>query len=423
MRKVALIFPGQGSQYVGMGKSLYENYAVARETFEEANDELAFDLKALCFEGPIEKLTQTSFTQPAILTHSVAAYRVYMNEIGIEPALGAGHSLGEFSALACAEAIAFADAVKLVHVRGMFMQEAVSLGNGAMAAIHEAKSADIEAACREIDPLGQDVVISNYNSENQIVISGAREQVLRVSDQLAKRGAVVIPLKVSAPFHSPLMRSAAIKLQEELKNYRFQSAKWDIISNVTALPYRNAEEMAAKLVAQMESPVQWTNTQKYLAAHSIEAAVELGPQSVLTNLLKRMNTGVQAFSYDKDPGLANLRTTSAPESKEYDHKQAYYFMSRCLAAAVSTKNSNWDQEEYRKGVIEPYRKVQELFNKLEADNQLPTIDHLNEALDMVHLVFRTKRASEQYQAQRMERLLGETGMKGVLIHNKERQPC
>ncbi|GAE86716.1 ACP S-malonyltransferase [Acetivibrio straminisolvens] len=233
MKKIALLFPGQGSQYVGMGKKLYENYSAAREVFDEANEVLGFDLKELCFNGDINELTKTENTQPVILTASVAAFRVYMEKYGVKPAFLAGHSLGEFAALTCAGAISFKDAVRIVRNRGRYMQEAVPQGIGAMAAVSGVDKPVIEETCIKVSDENHLVVVSNHNSKDQIVISGHTSAVNTASEILKKHGARIVPLKVSAPFHSPLMQPAADRLREELKLYSYNEPKWQVISNTT----------------------------------------------------------------------------------------------------------------------------------------------------------------------------------------------
>ena len=243
MGKLAFLFSGQGSQYVGMGKQLYESFPIARQTFEEANDVLSFNLKKLCFEGDIDTLTQTENAQPAILTVSTAAYRVYMNEIGIMPDYMAGHSLGEISALSCAGAIDFKDAVKIARRRGQLMQEAVMAREGGMLAIIGLGRKIVEEASKQFSKKGNLVVVSNSNSAEQHVISGHSTAIEEAGKYLQSIGAKLIPVKVSAPFHSPLMQSAADKFYYELQEYKFNNLNVNVISNVTAQLYPNKDSL------------------------------------------------------------------------------------------------------------------------------------------------------------------------------------
>ncbi len=308
MKKIALLFPGQGSQYIGMGKKLNDNFKCAKEVYEEANDAIGFDLRGLCFEGDMEELTKTENTQPAIMTASVAAFRVYQEEIGVEPLFMAGHSLGELSALTCSGAINFSNAIKLVRQRGRFMQEAVPVGIGGMSAISGADTVDIEDECKKVSEDGNIVVISNYNSPDQIVISGNKAAVEGAGEKLKERGAKVIPLKVSAPFHSPLMKPAADKFGEELMKYSYNDPRFPVISNVTALPYDGAHSIRENLTMQITSPVQWIRSMKYLESCGVEMLIELGPKKVLKNLAAKIIPGRDAYSYDYDQDVNNIKS-------------------------------------------------------------------------------------------------------------------
>lgn len=415
MKKVGLIFPGQGSQYVGMGEKLCREFQVARHLFEEAGETLGFDLQKLCFEGNMEELTKTENTQPAILTVSVAAFKVYMQEIGVEPALCAGHSLGELSALTCAEVIRFTDAVKIVHRRGKFMQEAVKSGTGAMMAISGLDKSIVEAECKSVSNSKGTVVVSNYNSNEQIVISGEKNAVFAVGEALKKAGAAAIPLKVSAPFHSHFMRQAADRMREELLKYEFQSPKYPVISNVDALPYRGSENIVENLVNQIVMPVRWKDTMDYFANSQIEDIIELGPGSVLKKLaVKNLSgksdlSGIKVYSFDFEQDVKALREVMQRDTTASEEFSGLEFIIRCLAIAVCTRNRNWNDEEYIKGVSEPYKKVQQMLEKLEQECAVPTELQMRSALDMLKSVFHTKLTPEEEQAERFRQLFEETG--------------
>lgn len=406
MNKPALIFPGQSSQYAGMGEKLCREFQVAAKLFDEAGETLGFDLRKLCAEGSIEELTKTENTQPAVLTVSVAAFKVYMQEIGVEPALCAGHSLGEISALTCAQAISFKDAVRLVSRRGKFMQEAVLPDIGAMMAINGLSKSRVEDQCRVASGSGQVVVVSNVNSNEQIVISGEKDVVNAVGEALKKEGATAIPLKVSAPFHSPLMRQAADRIREELGRYKFYDLKYPVISNVDALPYKGTESIVENLVNQIVMPVQWKATMDYIVGSRIKDVIELGPGEVLKKLAKKNSPGIKAYSFDREQDVKalkeNLRQSSAVSS-------GLYFIIRCLAIAVCTKNKNWNEDEYRKGVSEPYKEVQKMLEQLEQEKTEPTRQQMQSALDMLKSVFLTKYTPKAEQAERFRQLYEETG--------------
>ncbi|OGC25633.1 [acyl-carrier-protein] S-malonyltransferase [candidate division WOR-1 bacterium RIFOXYB2_FULL_42_35] len=281
--KTAFVFPGQGSQTVGMGKDLAESL------LDQANQILGFDLKKLCFEGPEEELKKTEITQPAILTVSVAAFQQLATR-NPQPATVAGHSLGEYSALVAAGAIKFGDAVKIVNLRGKFMQEAVPIGQGAMAAIIGGERAKIEEVCAGIEGVWP----ANFNSPGQIVISGQKEAVEKASAACKDAGAKrAIPLPVSAPFHCPLMQPAADKLKMELDKIEVKDATIPVIANVTAAAVTSAAEIRDLLVKQVTSPVLWEDSVKKMIADGVSSFVEVGPGKVLSGLIKKIDRNVE----------------------------------------------------------------------------------------------------------------------------------
>jgi len=296
--QLAFLFPGQGSQAVGMGKSLAANFTIARETFAEADDTLGFALSRVCFEGPLDELTLTANTQPALLTASWAMTRVFRETAGLTPAWAAGHSLGEFSALVAAGALRFADAVRLVHERGRAMQEAVPPGVGGMAAILGLDLAGVQAAC-EAAAQTQVVAPANLNGDNQIVIAGHREAVERAGALAKERGARrVVPLSVSAPFHCALMQPAAERLRRALSSLEISPLAIAVISNVEARPYAGAAAVKDLLVRQVVSPVRWDESVKELERLGCTAAVEVGPGKVLCGLVKRIAPTIRCVAGD-----------------------------------------------------------------------------------------------------------------------------
>ena len=292
---VAFLFPGQGSQSVGMGRDLSDNFPIAKQVYEEASDALSMNMARLCFKGPESELTRTENTQPAVLTASIAALRVFEAESGIRPKAAAGHSLGEYSALVATGAIALMDAVKLVRDRGRFMQEAVPEGEGAMAAVIGLEAEAVEKIAASVSAETKRVVVpANYNSPDQIVISGhadaVREAVARAQEKGAKRS---VFLNVSAPFHSPLMKPAAERLAKKLAETTFREATVPVVANVNANSYRSAEKARELLERQVCSPVLWTQSMSKLKDFEIELAFEIGPGKVLTGLLVKTDREIQ----------------------------------------------------------------------------------------------------------------------------------
>ena len=299
---IAFLFPGQGSQSVGMGKAFYETSRAAKAVFEEANDALGWSLTRLAFEGPETELALTANTQPAVLTASVAAAAACA-ERGLRPALAAGHSLGEYSALVVAGALRFVDAVRLVRKRGEFMQEAVPVGTGAMAAVMGLEVAAVEQLCAEAAD-GQVVDVANINSSGQIVIAGHRPAVERAVALAARGGgkkSVMLP--VSAPFHSSLMAPAAARLRPELEAVTMADPRFPVARNVDGALVRAAADVTPSLLGQVASPVRWTDCVARLAAEGATAFVEVGPGRVLTGLLRRILDGTRGHSIEDPDGL------------------------------------------------------------------------------------------------------------------------
>lgn len=286
--KVAFLFPGQGSQYPGMGRELAEMFSSAREVFEEADRALGFAISKLCFEGPAEELQLTANTQPAILTASVAAARV-LHEKGIRADYVAGHSLGEYSALVVARSLRLADAVRLVRKRGQYMQEAVPVGQGAMAALLGLDIATAEDVCREAAQ-GEVVSPANFNSPSQVVIAGHAAAVARAVEGAKSRGAKrAILLNVSAPFHCALMKPAQERLCRDLDDTEFSDLEVPLVNNVEARAVRGAAEAREGLKRQVTMPVRWDPSMRALQAEKVEAFVEVGPGKALSGLLRQID--------------------------------------------------------------------------------------------------------------------------------------
>jgi len=300
---LAYIFPGQGSQTVGMGKDLYDNFSVAKQVFEEADDALGFKLSEMCFAGTAEDLALTANTQPAILTTSVAALRAMQSENFPSPAFVAGHSLGEYSALVAAGAISFSDAIKTVRKRGTYMQEAVPFGTGAMAAILGLELETVEKACEEAKQ-GQICSAANINSPAQIVIAGNAEAVDRAIEILKERGAKrAMKLNVSAPFHCDLMLPAQEKLATDLQHLTYSDLQFPIIENVSAQANSNGERVRGALTEQVSKPVRWAQSVEKLIAEGVETFVEVGAGKILSGLVRQINRDVRSLNVENSDSL------------------------------------------------------------------------------------------------------------------------
>jgi len=299
---LAFLFPGQGSQMVGMGKALADRFPTARAVFEQADEALGYAISRLCFEGPADELTLTANAQPAILTCSVAALRVLHEETGLTPEVVAGHSLGEYSALVCAGAISLEDAACSVHLRGKFMQQAVPAGEGAMAALMGADPERVAALC-EAAAEGQVLSPANFNGAGQIVIAGAAEAVARAVQRAKEHGIKrAIPLDVSAPFHCALMEPAAARLAGALAEVEFADPRIPVVTNVEAAPNESGARARELLVQQVTAPVRWEDSVLRMAELGVTRAIELGPgKPVLGGMVRRIAKAIKTTPFN-DPG-------------------------------------------------------------------------------------------------------------------------
>jgi [acyl-carrier-protein] S-malonyltransferase len=309
---VGLVFPGQGSQSVGMGRALYEAHPPIRKVYEEAATILGYDIASLCFNGPADRLNLTEYTQPALLTASIAAFRL-LEPTGLQPLAVAGHSLGEYSALVAGGGISFATAASLVQKRGRYMAEAVPAGSGLVAAILGLEGDAVRDACREASEVGV-VAAANFNCPGQVVIAGERAAVQRAVELAKAKGSrKAIPLPVSVPVHTPLMKSAAERLAKEFESVAWADLVVPLVNNADAKPLRSGAEIKASLIRQLPSPVLWEDSVRMMRSMGVTTFIEVGPGAVLSGLIKRIVPEAETVNVSDPQSLEEtLKTLNVP---------------------------------------------------------------------------------------------------------------
>ncbi len=407
MDNQAFLFAGQSSQYSAMGKAWYDEYQIFRETMDEASEALKIDMKKLCFDTDIDELTKTYNAQPAILTVSYGMYRVLFEITNIRPRYMLGNSLGEYSALVSSGAIRFRDAVRIVKKRGEFMQEAADKKAGVMFAVNVINANIVEEICRKYSDNQYMAVISGYNSDTQTVIAVHVKIADQVVSALKEKGATVIKLNVSAPFHSPMMESARVKLAEELNRYTFRRFNNQVISNVDALPYDNPEDIIDRLTRQMISPVRWLESIQYIGRHGIDNVIEIGPKEILKKQMKYITNEMQAYSLDNSEERESLFERF---KKKEDRLK---FINKCLGIAVSTKNNCQDAEEYQEHVVKTYRKLQKLNEEVIDSAKDISLEVMKEHYRLLEDILKFKKVTEEDRNTHIKVLFESTGLESL----------
>lgn len=402
MKRYGVMFPGQGSQFIGMGKKLYDRYDVVKKLYNDADEILGYGIKDLCFEGDIDELTKTQNTQPAILLFGVASYKSILEEIEIKPSFMAGHSIGEITALTCSEAIKFEDALKIVNKRGRLMG---SIDNGAMAAIVGKISYDeLDEICNKLSKGDDYVTVANYNSYNQVVVSGRQKTVEKLSDIYTGRGLRVIFLKVSGGFHSKLMSPITNEFRETLNQYKFNDLKVPVISNVDAKPYKDSKDIIDTLVKQLTSSVQWVKTLEYLKGKNLDCLIDLGPKKVVYNLAKQCDMNLELFAKDS----SNEYIDFFKESKKSNNITAIEFkhnpITLSIKTVVCTKNENKDTKQYEEIVIPGYKELNKINKKIKSENRQPSREECYKAVELLKKILDCKKVSIDEQKFRLEEI-------------------
>ncbi|MFD2671576.1 ACP S-malonyltransferase [Marinicrinis sediminis] len=418
MKQAAFLFPGQGSQYVGMGKAFWDQDTNARRRFEEANDLLGFDLQSLCLEGSVERLNQTQYAQTAIFTVSVMAYEHYTQRHEWQPAFMAGHSLGEYTAISCSGALPFADAIRLVRQRGILMEEASLNGSGIMVAVTGASQQELEEWCRKVSTSVQPVGIACHNSDQQCVLSGHPDAMRLVMDKLEQLGCKTYRLPVSGPFHSPLMQQAADKMRTLLDQTEFLPFQYPVLSNVTAEPYpRHKADIVEHLVRQMVQPVKWRDTMHYLQAQGIERVQELGPGKVLSRLFSRAIPAIQAFSYEQP---SSPISSTSPKTSTTSPKTSASTISSTTSTISVQPIASKIEYCYMKAVVTPNRcelpdqqsatifhlcaQLRLMLEQIDQGQLLPSLAQVEQAMELLETVLITKNATPEERNQALSNL-------------------
>lgn len=388
--KAALIFPGTGCQYVGMGVEIYENYEAVRRTFEEANDVLGYDIADVCFHGSIVKLNRIKYLTPAILTTEVAMYRVLSEEAGIVPIAFAGHSMGEYTALCCAGAISFADALKIILRRAAIADEVA----GGMTAINNFSTVLLEKTIASQNL--NDVMISCYNSEMQNIISGSEDSLKIIERYCQREYAEVVPFIGSPPFHSSLMEDIKEPFIQELREYSWKKCITQVYKNVDALPYQEDDDIPSILGEHLCKSVLWCDVMKSLQNSGADKIIEVGPSNILKGLVSKDTSKVRVFSVDEKDDFNILMCQD--QKKDFDTKQIYEkVIDLCLGVAVSIKN-NADTMDSHKRYLKAYGEILGIkkkhigLNTIQLEDGNQALKHLSDIF-----IYRNTPIQEQYQ--------------------------
>lgn len=384
MKRIAVVFSGQGSQYLGMGKELYMKYDIVKEIFEEAQDCVGYDLKTLLFKGSISSLCRIEKFSVAITVVGYAAFRVYMSEVGIEPILLAGHSVGEIGALAASEAISFKDALQIAKFRGELAQKVYDEHGGSMGIVDNLTIDQVSEVCKKFE----DVDIACYNASNQIALSGREDSLSKVFEELCQIGGLVTPLLTSPPLHSKKMQPMCEIFQKYLNNISFQPCRWPVISNVFAKEYgQDTGTYADNLSLQLIEPVRWTDIVDVIAKNQITDIVEMSAMSVLGKLIKNKYSYLNVFKLGSEEDILCIREHLMKE--EHVRKNV---IIQCLKICTCSENHYFESDEiYEREVLNPWNELEQLQSKIEKEGKILAEDEIKMALMQLLRILNGKR--------------------------------
>lgn len=408
---LALVFPGQGSQYIGMGQNLYQKYSEIRELYDQASHILGFDIKKMCFEGQMDELTKTENAQPAILLTSYAYFQVYRKEIGIQPLLTAGHSLGEITALVCSEAISFEDGLKLSRKRGELIAEAVKENNGGMVAIIGASHLLVEEICKCETKGNEFAVISNLNSPDQVVVSGSFKALENIKKRMEADAYKVVYLKVSAPFHSRLMIKPAELLRENIKDMEVKKCKMPVISNINVRPYLEKCYIKKYLAKQLTEKVSWAETMSYFYDNQVRTVVEIGPGITLKNLCKKNYSRFEALSISEEKDFLRLVEMKKDKLVQNNSGSIFYpsILDWTFSSFICTKNRNVGSAGYDiaiKKYASEFNQLKEMFGSADEKQE---IELIRNGFVKMKDAMKIKGLTDQEVEERLSKIIEKTG--------------
>lgn len=414
---VGIVFPGQGSQYTGMGKKLYDRYSCVKKKFKEASDILGYDFKSLCFYGDNKTLQNSEYTQPAIFTISYVAYLAFIEEYNFEPVCLAGHSMGEITALVCANAIDFNQGLQIVRKRGQIMQE-FAANIGGMYAIVNIREDELEYVCQRVSNEKDFVTISNYNSSQQYTISGSYCALEKVLPIIKDKGGAAIPLKVSGPFHSMYMKKSAEEFREFLNKYTLELPCYQIVSNITGKDYDTNSNIKDILVKQIYSPIFWGKCVRSMLDKNINVIIELGPKNVLTKIIKQQTNLINVYASDQEDELKAFFKMHGYsfENYENDVSRRDDLVKYCLKCAVCIRNDGEDEQEYEQEFRIPYTKIKmKYFLLKEKCEQIP-LELAYEAVEILKTACRIKKVLKEEEDKMFLDIIQSTGTKSLVLN-------
>lgn len=411
MEKIALFFSGQGSQFVGMGKTFYDNYLICRQTYEEASDIAGIDISKLCFEDSIVKLSKFQNMQLAVATTNIAIARSYFYEYGMQPQFYIGHSIGEICALVCSGAVSLQDGIRIILQRGILINDFMKSKPGYMAIVEGMDGEMIQAIIQE-HKYQEDVFIACESSSDQVLISGRGDNFDELQSILLDNDARITPLISSPPMHSPLLEPIADEFFKFLQGVRFYAFQSPIISNYTGRPFSNPDEIPLILSKHLTNRIRWKETVSCCGKYGISMAIEMGPKNIVTNFISKLEPDIVTYCYGQKLDRKKLHEYFLEDSSY--QKDIPDFLGSCLGIAVSCENHNDNSNEYNDGVVVPYNRLKKMYSHMqETKGKLNVVDMQN-AVKELKTIFGTKKLTAQEQEMWLKKLYDETSTYYIL---------